>query len=190
MVDGLAQLRGECQPGKEVRRAERPAKGRTIGGCESRPGKPLEEPGSQPPASDESLALKRGEAKLQAATYVNSAASKEQPVRDRAGRALRFWAKAAVRAMDSGAARNRSGVRETACSEGRSVNWGGPPVPVREVDSGGSMSRYKPKAKSGAVRRESERGIVPRIVETTHLDVGKAAHFGDARVARDGRGHG
>ncbi len=46
-------------------------------------------------------------------------------MRDRAGRALRFWAKAAVRAVDSGAARNRSGVREVACSEGRSVNWGG-----------------------------------------------------------------
>jgi hypothetical protein len=44
-----------------------PAKGRTIGVCESRPGEPPEEPGSQPPASDESLALKRGEAKLQAA---------------------------------------------------------------------------------------------------------------------------
>ncbi len=57
-------------------------------------------------------------------------------MRDRAGRALRFWAKAAVRAVDSGAARNRSGVREVACSEGRSVNWGGPPAPVHEVDSG------------------------------------------------------
>ena len=30
----------------------------------------------------------------------------------------------------------------------------------------------------------------PRIVETTELGVGKAPHFGDARVARDGRGHG
>jgi len=64
------------------------------------------------------------------------------------------------------------------------------PHPSREVDSGGSVSWYKPKAKSGAVRRESERGIVPRIVETTQLGVGKAAHFGDARAARDGRGHG
>jgi hypothetical protein len=27
--------------------------------------------------------------------------------------------------MDSGSARNRSGVEEMACSEGRSVNWGG-----------------------------------------------------------------
>ncbi len=173
-----------------VRIAERPAKGRTIGGCESRPGKPPEEPGSQPPASGEILAPKRGGAKLQAVTNVNSAASKEQPVRDRAGRARHFWAKTAVRAMDSGAARNRSGVREVACSEGRSVNWGGPPAPVREVDSGESVSRYKPRAKSGAVRRESERGIVPRIAETTQLGVGKAAHFGDARIARDGRGHG
>jgi hypothetical protein len=51
-----------------VQIVERPAKGRTIGGCESRPGKPPEEPGSQPPASGESRALKRREAKLQAAT--------------------------------------------------------------------------------------------------------------------------
>jgi hypothetical protein len=50
-----------------------PAKGRTIGGCESRPGKPPEEPGSQPPASGEILAPKRGEAKLQAATNVRHA---------------------------------------------------------------------------------------------------------------------
>ena len=167
-----------------------PEKGRTIGGCESRPGKPPEEPGSQPPASGESRASKRGEAKLQAVTNVNSAASKEQPVRDRVGRARHFWAKAAVRALDSGAAWNLSGVIEMACSEGRSVNWGGPTAPVREVDSGGSKARYKPHAKAGMVRRESERGIVPMIVETTQLGVGKAAHFGDARVARDGRGHG
>jgi hypothetical protein len=163
-----------------------PAKGRSIGGCESCPSKPPEERGSQPPASGEIPALKRGEAKLQAATNVNSAASKEHPVRDRAGRARHFWAKTAVRAMESGAARNRSGVKETACSEGRSVNRGGPTAPVREVESGGSNARYKPHAKAGTVRRESERGIVPRIAETTQLGVGKAAHFGDARVARDG----
>ena len=54
-------------------------------------------------------------------------------MRDRAGRALRYWAKTAVRALDSGAARNRSGVREVACSEGRSVNRGGPTAPVREI---------------------------------------------------------
>jgi len=100
-----------------------PAKGRSIGGCESRPRKPPEERGSQPPASGEIPALKRGEAKLQAATNVNSAASKEHPVRGRAGRARHYWAKTA--ALDSGAARNRSGVKETACSEGRLVNWGG-----------------------------------------------------------------
>jgi hypothetical protein len=56
---------------------------------------------------------------------MNSAASKEPPVRDREGRASHNWAKTAVRALDSGAARNLSGVREVACSEGRSVNWGG-----------------------------------------------------------------
>jgi hypothetical protein len=121
---------------------------------------------------------------------VNSAASKEHPVRDRAGRARHYWAKTVVRALDSGAAWNRSGVKETACSEGRSVNRGGPTAPVREVDSGGSNARYKPKAKAGKVRRESERDIVARIAETTELGVAKVPHFGDARVARDGRGHG
>jgi hypothetical protein len=45
-------------------------------------------------------------------------------VRDRAGRAWPQEAKAAVRALDSGAARNRSGVWEAAPSEGRSVTTG------------------------------------------------------------------
>ena len=56
---------------------------------------------------------------------MNLAASKELPVRDREGRARHNWAKAAVRASGSGAARNLSGVSEAACSEGRLVNWGG-----------------------------------------------------------------
>jgi hypothetical protein len=107
-----------------------PIKGRSIGGCESHPGKPPEEPGSQPPVSGESRAAKRGEAKLQAVTRVNSAASKLDPARDRGGRARRKWAKAAVRALDSGASWNPSGVEEMACSEGRAVKWGGPPAPV------------------------------------------------------------
>jgi hypothetical protein len=51
-------------------------------------------------------------------------------------------------------------------------------------------ARYKPKAKAGTVRRESERDIVARIAETTELGVAKVPHFGDARVARDGQGHG
>ena len=165
-------------------------KGRPTSGCESRPGKPPEEPGSQPPASGEILASKRGEAKLQAATTVNSAASKRSTREGRAGRAWEVRAKAAVRAWDSGAARNRSGVEETACSEGWSVNWGEPPVPGVEVDSPGSMPWYKATPKSRAVRRQSERGTVPRIAETTQLGVGKAPHFGDARAARDGSGHG
>ena len=88
--------------------------------------------------------------------------------------------------MDSGAARNRSGVEESACSEGRSVNWGGPTAPVSEVESHGSMSRYKATPKSGAVRRESERVAVPMIAETTQLGVGKGPHFGGVHVARDG----
>jgi len=62
--------------------------------------------------------------------------------------------------MDSGAARNRSGVEETACSEGRSGNWGDPTAPVVEVDSHGSMPWYKATPKSRVVRRESERAIV------------------------------
>ena len=50
-------------------------------------------------------------------------------VRDGAGRAWGNWATAAVGAWDSGAARNRPGVEEMACSEGWSVNWGEPPAP-------------------------------------------------------------
>jgi len=100
------------------------------------------------PASGESPASKRGGAKLQAVTKVNSAASKEHPVRARAGRTRHFWVKAAVRALDSGAARNRSGVREMACSEGRLVNWGDPTAPDGEIDRRGSRHRYKAKTES------------------------------------------
>jgi hypothetical protein len=138
------------------------------------------------PASGESRASKRGGAKLQAVTKVNSAASTQKPVRDRAGRARKDVVKAVVRARVSGAARNRSGVEEMACSEGRAVNWGDPPAPVGEVESYGSLPWYKATPKSRAARRESERVTVPRIAETTELGVGKAPHFGDARVARDG----
>lgn len=155
-------------------------------GASPTPGKPPEDPGSQPTASGEIRSSKLGDAKLQAVTRVNSAASKHTPVRGRAGRAWVYEAKAGVRAWDSGAARNRSGVEEMACSEGRSVNWGGPPAPAGEVDSRGSLSWYKAHPKSRAVQRESERVIVPMIVETTELGVGKDPHFGDARVARDG----
>src|SRR5919204_3839141 len=168
-----------------------PAKGRLTSGCESHPGKPPEEPGSELPVSGEIRPSKRGEAKLQAVASTSSAAgrarassaaSKSSPVRDRGGRAWARLAKAAVRAMDSGAARNPSGVREAACSEGRSVNWGGPPAPEGEVDSRGSMPWYKSHAKSRAARRESERAVVPVTAETTQLGVGKGPHFGDARV--------
>ena len=85
-------------------------KDRSTGGCESRPGKPPEEPRSQPPASGESGAAKRGEAKLQAVTRVKSASSKILSRKGRAGRARWGEAKAVVRALESGAARNRSGV--------------------------------------------------------------------------------
>ncbi len=144
-----------------------------TGGCESRPGKPPEEPGSQPPASGETRAAKRGEAKLQAVTNVNSAASKLKPVRERAGRARWGEAKAAVRAVDSGTARNRSGVEEMACSEGRSVTWGYPPAPVCDVDRRGSRSWYKATPKSRAVRRESERVVVLMTPKTTQLGARK-----------------
>lgn len=147
LVEGRAELRVPVCP----------AKGQSTGGCESRPGKPPEEPGSQPPASGESRAPKRGEAELQAVASANLAAPKQVPVRGRAGRARRDWAKAGVRAMDSGAARNRSGVWRAACSEGWLVNWGGPPAPACDVDSCGSMSWYKATPKSRAARRESER---------------------------------
>ena len=142
----------------------------STSGCESRPGKPPEEPGSQPPASGEILAAKRGETKLQAVTKLNSAASKQNPVRGRAGRARKGLVKAVFRAMDSGAARNRSGVEEMACSEGRTVNWGDPPAPVGEIDSPGSLPWYKATPKSRAVRRESERVVLLMTVETTQLD--------------------
>ncbi len=150
-----------------------PSTGPSTSGCESRPGKPPEEPGSQPPAFGETRAAKRGEAKLQAVTNVNSAASKQKPVRDRAGRARLGEAKAAVRAVDSGAARNRSGVEESACSAGRSVNWGDPPAPVGDVDRPGSWSWYKATPKSRAVQRESERVVVLRTPKTTQLGARK-----------------
>jgi hypothetical protein len=50
--------------------------------------------------------------------------------------------------MDSGAAWNRSGVLETACSEGRLVNWGGPTALDGEIDRRGSMTRYKAETES------------------------------------------
>jgi hypothetical protein len=102
---------------------------------------------------------------------MNSTASKQAPVRDRAGRARELWAKAAVQAVDSGAAWNRSGVKEAACSEGRLVNWGDPPAPDGEIDRCGSEPRYKATPKSGAARRESEWGVVPVTAETTQLDL-------------------
>jgi hypothetical protein len=95
-----------------------------------------------------SAASKRGEANLQAVVRANPAASKELPVRERAGRARMPWAKAEVQAEDSGAAWNRSGVRGSACKEGRSINWGGPPAPGRRVDRGGSSPGYKPRGES------------------------------------------
>jgi hypothetical protein len=162
------------------------AKGRSTSGCESRPGKPPEDPGSQPPAFGEIRASKRGEAKLQAVANANSAASKVEPVRDRAGRAWWIRAKAAVRARDSGAARNRFGVEEMACSEGRSVNWGGPPAPDGEIDRRGSSSRYKATPKAGAVRRESDGVVVPVMAVQHNAVGGKDPDFGDARVARGG----
>jgi hypothetical protein len=100
------------------------------------------------PAWGESPASKPGGAKLQAVMNMNSAASKELPVRDREGRARHNWAKAAVRALDSGAARNLSGVSEAACSEGRLVNWGGLTAPDGEIDRRGSRHRYKAKTES------------------------------------------
>jgi len=66
--------------------------------------------------------------------------------------------------------RNRSGVEEMVCSEGRTVNWGDPPAPVGEIDSPGSLPWYKATPKSRAVRRESERVVLLMTVETTQLD--------------------
>ena len=130
-------------------------------------------PEANSPAFGESRASKRGGAYLQAAMNMNSAASKQAPVRERAGRAWELWAKAAVQAVDSGAAWNRSGVREAACRDSRLVNWGDPPAPVGDVDSHGSEPWYKAPPKSGAVRRESEWSVVPLTVETTQLGLRK-----------------
>ena len=77
------------------------------------------------PVSSEIWATKRGGAKLQAATSSELCRVEKFSRKGGAGRARCVWAKAAVRAVDSGAARNRSGVEETACSEGQTVNWGG-----------------------------------------------------------------
>jgi len=82
--------------------------------------------------------------------------------------------------------RNRSGVEGTARREGGSVNWGDPPAPVGRSIPRGSLPWYKATPKSRAVRKESERGIVPMIAKTTELSVGKAPHYGDARAARGG----
>jgi hypothetical protein len=75
------------------------------------------------------------------------------------GRAWLGRAKAAVWAVDSGAAQTRSGVEEMACNDGRSVNWGDPPAPVGDVDRRGSKLWYKATPKVRAVRRESERAV-------------------------------
>jgi hypothetical protein len=160
--------------------------GRPTGRCESCSGKPPEEPDSQPPAYGEICASKRGEAKLRAVVNANSAASKFHPARDRAGRARTHRAKAAFRAWVSGAARNRSGVQGGGTQRRPGVQLGRPSRTRGQVEGRGSMPWYKATPKAGAVRRESERGIVPVIAETTELGVGKAPHFGGARAARDG----
>ena len=165
-----------------------PDKGQSTGGCESRPRKPPEEREANSPASGETR--RRSEGCSCRPQRVNSVASKEPPVRDRAGRTQRNEVKAAVRAMDSGAARNRSGVlRRHAAKAGWSTGEA-LPHPTARSTAAEAWPGIRLKPKAGAVRRESERGIIPRIVETTELGVGKAPHFGDARVARDGRGHG
>src|SRR5215472_5496144 len=100
------------------------------------------------PAEARATPSRRGGTKLQAGTQ---AASKHSPVRVEVGRARCSWAKTAVRGLDPGAPRNPSGVAELACSEGRSGAWGGPNVPVGEVDSPGSAPWYKetPKSRAG-----------------------------------------
>jgi hypothetical protein len=78
-----------------------------------------------------------------------------------------LWAKAAARAMDSGAARDRIGVGEMACWEGWPVNWGGPPEPAASPIAAEAWPGIRQPPKSESVRRESERGIVPMIAGTT-----------------------
>src|SRR5262245_14793892 len=112
---------------------------------------------------------KGGGTKLQAVRKLNPAASKLKPVRDRAGRAWVSWAKAAVRALDSGAARNRSGVEGSACSEGRPGDWGDPTAPVGRSIAAEACPGIRPQPKSRAVPRESHRAVVVLTPETTQL---------------------
>jgi hypothetical protein len=71
--------------------------------------------------------------------------------------------------------------------QGRLIGQLGRPSRTRRrVDRRGSSFRYKATPKSGAVRRESERAIVPTIAGTTEPGVGKGPHFGDAHPARGG----
>ncbi len=163
-----------------------PATGQSTSGCKSRIAKPPEEAISQPPASIERWASKRGEANPQAAMKMNTTASKWSAVRRYVGRARVIWAKAEFRGMDSGAPRNHDGVEVTACGEGWLVNWGDPTAPDGVSMTVGSMSRYKAIPKAGTVRRESDGAIVPMIGRTTEPVVGKGPDFGDAFPARDG----
>jgi hypothetical protein len=164
--------------------------GLTTSRWKSGPGKPPEEPGSEISGNRREAEPKGGGTKLQAVTRVNSAASKHEPVRDRVGRARVYWAKAAVRALESGAARNRSGVEESACSEGRSGDWGDPTAPAGRSIAAVARSGIRPQPKSRAVQRESHRVVVLTTPETTLLGAREGPGFGDARVARDGLGHG
>jgi hypothetical protein len=163
-----------------------PAKGRSTSGWKSRPGKPPEEPGSQPPTFIERWAAKRGEANLQAATLrercrVENVSRKGMsgPNLDASGEGssprLGFWS------TSEPLRRRGDGM------QGRLIGQLGRPSRTRRrVDRRGSSSRYKATPKSGTVRRESERAIVPTIAGTTEPGVGKGPHFGDAHPARGG----
>jgi hypothetical protein len=73
-------------------------------------------------------------------------------------------AKAVFPVKDSGATGNSSGVRVVARSEGWPVNWGEPPAPVARSIAAEACAGIRREPKSGAVRRQSERGTVPTIV--------------------------
>ncbi len=64
-------------------------------------------------------------------------------------------------------------------------------MPVGEVDSHGSAPWYKETPKSRAGTKGVGRAIVPLApLGQNNPAGGKGPYFGDARAARDGRGHG
>jgi hypothetical protein len=164
----------------------RPAKGRSTSRWKSRTGKPPEEPGSQSPAFIEKWASKREEANPQAAT------SRERCRVEKVTREGMSEPSLALLGEGRSPGFGFWSIPESLRRRGDSMRGrligqlGRPSRTRRRVDRRGSSSRYKAIPKAGAVRRESERVIVPMIVGTAEPGVGKDPHFGDAHPVRGG----